>query len=1139
LKHNLVERKEKIAELNGLTNLLKVLPPLELRSVQMNQKTFKYDYLLKCFFVLLAVIVVSVNSFAQQETGQISGTVIDQNSAAVANATVTVKSIDTGRTVTVQSSDDGTFNVTNLQPGIYEVTTSAQGFQSRSDRVQVTVGAKLALNPQLGVTGTSASVEVVAGGLAEINTSDQQLSSVVTGKQITEIPTLTRNPYDLVALSGNVSDVDPSGRGAGVAINGQRSASTSILLDGAENVATFTATVGQQIPLDAVGEFRVITSNFSAEYGRASGGIVNAVTKSGTNNFNGAVYAFNRNSKFASNSFDNNARGIERPNFNRNQFGYAVGGPVWRDKLFFFNSTEWIRVRSTDSVTAFVPSQALLNASNVNTRNYFQLFGTIAPGVQTVPLAANEIITDPRVAGGTAPLFNKVRFVVPADAGGGFPQNTYQTVTRIDGNLTDKTQITGRYAVENNKPFAGNYDVSPYAGFTVGTTNFNHNFMINGTHVFASNFTSQSKYAYNRLAEKNTIGADPNTPTLSGNFGIAGLPVYFPGFLSLFPGIGLPTSGAQQLHQFNQDFTWNRGDHNFRFGGQFIFIRDRKNFPAYQNASQVLGFNRTTVINNLLNGTLQDFSGAINPQGQFPGGTVRLPLSPPNFTRINRYKEYAVYINDQWRIIPRVTLNLGLRYEFYGPQRHVDPSEESNFFLGSGSNIFERIRNGSVKLTSETGALWGNDNNNFAPRIGIAWDVFGDGKTSVRGGYGIAYERNFGNVTFNVIQNPPNYGVLSFTPADVGGTLPIFTNSAGPLSGSSGTRILGRVSLRAVDPDIVNAYAHFWSAAGEHRLSRDTVVSVAYSGSAGRDLYSIANINRPNSGTFYLNSTATCGALGASARLNPCYSNINFRSNGGRSNYHGVTASLDSNNLFGVGLTITNRYTYSVAKDNLSSTFSDGNNGNFVLGFLDPFNPDLDYGYADYDVRHRFVSGFVWDIGAGRNYNNPITRNVLGGWQLTGNFNIRSGAPFTVYDSTNCLLVCTRLVPTAAISSFSGSGDRRSVGTNEFLYIDLSNQTPGVYADRFGTQEFGPYPSNMTRRNAFRGPGFWNLDLGAYKTFRFTEKYRLQLRAEAFNVLNRANYFLNGSTIDIASSETVNVSKAGRRNMQFAAKFLF
>jgi Carboxypeptidase regulatory-like domain/TonB-dependent Receptor Plug Domain len=1112
----------------------------------------------KILFALLIFLSLPILVTAQQETGQINGTISDPNGAVIANASVRVKNIDTGREITVQTSSEGTYLIPNLQPAIYEVVVAGQGFADKTERVQVTVGAKLTLNTQLGVTATNNTVDVVVGGLAEINTTDQQISSVVTGKQITELPTLTRNPYDLVTLSGNVSEADPSGRGAGVAINGQRSASTSILLDGAENVETFGAGIGQQTPLDSVGEFRVITSNFSAEYGRASGGIVNVVTRAGTNRYSGTLYEFNRVSKLASNSFDNNARGIARPVFTRNQFGYAIGGPLpffnfgeggpvftsGKDKLFFFNSTEWTRVRSSDTTTAYVPTQGFINASNINTRNFFSQFGTLAPNVRRT---GRTFLTDPRVGGGATPLFEEAQFSVPADAGGGFPQNSYSTVTRIDLNATDKTQLYGRYAVESNNPFSGNYDTSPYAGFTVGTTDFNQNGLISVTHQFSPNFVSQTKAAFNRLRGENSIGADPNTPTLSGNFGgPGGLSIYFPGFLSLFPGTGLPTTGTQNLFQINQDLTIIKENHNFRLGGQFIYIRDNKLFPAYQNASQQLGTNQASVINNFLNGNLNSFAGAVNPQGRFPGQSVTLPVSAPDFSRSNRYKEYALYFNDAWRVIPTVTLNLGVRYEFYGPQRNVDPALESNFYLGTGANVQERIRNGSVRTTMETGALWKNDNNNFAPRVGIAWDVFGNGRTSLRGGYGLAYERNFGNVTFNVIQNPPNYAVLTLTPADVGGQIPIYTNSSGPLGGNPGlTRTLGRVSLRAVDPDIVNAYAHFWSAAFEHQLSRTTIASVSYSGSAGRDLYSISNINRVGAGLRYLNSTTSCAGLtpAASNRLNCQYTDINFRSNGGYSNYSGVTASLDSNDLFGLGLTVTNRYTYSVTKDNVSSTFTDGyqSNSGARLGFLDPFDPSLDYGNADFDVRHRFISSFVWDIGAGKKYGGDLTRKVLGGLQLTGQVNIQSGSPFTIFDSTPAERAYTflRLTPTAPINFGAPDNLTPTSNPNEFIYTNLQNQTPSTFRDVSGGTDVGPYPTNMTDRNAFRGPGYWNVNLGLYKTVSFSERYKLQLRAETFNVFNHANLFINGGTVDLGSSSEVTASRDGRRNIQLAVKFLF
>lgn len=1102
--------------------------------------------------LLLSIGLISFSAFAQQETGQIVGTVTDPNGAAVTGATISVKSLDASRgELTATTNSEGAYIITNLQPGLYEITTTAQGFQTQIEKAQITVGVKLTVKTQLAIGGGTVTVNIVAGGVAEINTVDQQLSNVVGSKQITELPTLTRNPYDLVGLSGNASDADPSGstgRGAGFSINGQRSSSTDILLDGAENVDVFVAGIGQSTPLDSVGEFRVITGDFSAENGRASGGIVNAITRSGTNEFHGTAYEFNRISRLAANTFDNNARGNKRGVFTRNQFGYSIGGPILKSKLTFFNSTEWTRVRSSDTLTVWVPTQGFINASAPATQAYMTKFGAFGPGV--TPTGA----TFGTRAGVVGPLFQQVRFTIPTDAGGGTPQNTYQTVTRVDWNFSNKTQVYGRYARESDKFTPGNYDVSPYAGFTVGTTNLNQNMLVNVTHQFSSRFVSQTKLAYNRLLAANTVGSDPNTPTLSGNFAApGGLTVFFPGFISEAPGVGLPTSGPQNVGQVNEDLSYTMGNHNFRFGGQYVYIQDNVVFPAYQNASEVLGSTQTSVVNNFFNGQLQGFTAAIDPQGKFPGGFVNLPVHPPDFSRSNRYNEYALYFNDSWRVRPRLTLSLGVRYEYYGVQHNKNPAVESNVVLGTGATLQERVHNETVVTTPNSGGLWKPDKNNFAPRVGFAWDVKGDGKTSIRGGYGLAYERNFGNVTFNVIQNPPAYAVLALTQADIPG-LPIFTTSAGPLAGTvPPTKQLPRVSLRAVDPNIVNSYSHLWSASFEHQLMKDTVVSLTYSGSAGRKLYSIGNLNRVNSAMRFLGGPTTCPALAptfnpVSNRLNCQYNDENFRGNFGYSNYNGVTAALDSNNLFGLGLTITNRYTYSVARDNTSSTFTDGyqSNNGYRLGFTDPYNPSLDYGYADFDVRNRFTSGFVWELPFFKNASSSWARNVARGWSLTGRAQINSGAPFTVFDCTNEFraYTCIRLQPTGNIN-YGKPGTLVGTGNpNEFTWFDASGQTKiGTYADpypapgSFGTDS-GPYPGDMAPRNAFRGPGFWNVDLGLYKSINITEKYKLQLRGEFFNVFNHPSLAINGATTDVEAGNTT-VSKTGHRNVQLALKFIF
>src|SRR5215813_12546331 len=347
---------------------------------------FKKKRLVCLISLLIGHLILSFGAsatLAQTETGQITIRATDPQGAVVAGATVKIKSETTNAERTATTREDGIATITNLQPGVYEITVTGSGFAPYKQQAQVTVGGRLSVEALLSATARGESITVVAGeGGIEINTKTQELSDVVSGKQITELPTLTRNPYDLVGLSGNVSEGDSANmamRGTGFSINGQRSASTNILLDGGENVDLFTAVVGQSVPLDAVQEFRVITSNFSAEYGRASGGIVNVATKAGSNNFHGWLYEFNRVSALASNSFDRNANGLPKGVFTRNQFGYSAGGRVIKDRLFFFSSTEWTRVRSSGEVISLVPTPQLLAASNSRTQAFFGAFHLVNP----------------------------------------------------------------------------------------------------------------------------------------------------------------------------------------------------------------------------------------------------------------------------------------------------------------------------------------------------------------------------------------------------------------------------------------------------------------------------------------------------------------------------------------------------------------------------------------------------------------------------------------------------------------------------------------------------------------------------------------------------------------------------------------
>jgi len=307
---------------------------------------------------------------AQTETGRISGVVADATGGILPGVTVTAQSTGTGATRTVVTDETGQYVFANLPPGPYELKAELSGFNPFTAKVNVSVGGSANVNARLEIKGATESIVVIAD-TAAINTVNSEVSTTVNETQIRELPTITRNVYDLVGVAGNVAPDDQSGRGTGYAINGQRSSSTNILLDGSANNDEFDATVGQEVPLDSVQEFSVVSSNFSAQYGRASGGIVNVLTKSGTNQFRGTGYEFYRSDKLATNSYDNKSNEIEKGQFTRHQMGFSIGGPIRRDKVHFFSNLEHIRVRSSETAIGWVPTPELIAASGQATRDFF------------------------------------------------------------------------------------------------------------------------------------------------------------------------------------------------------------------------------------------------------------------------------------------------------------------------------------------------------------------------------------------------------------------------------------------------------------------------------------------------------------------------------------------------------------------------------------------------------------------------------------------------------------------------------------------------------------------------------------------------------------------------------------------------
>jgi len=1148
---------------------------------------------------MLALWVGTAQLMAQTETGQIAGTVADPSGASVPGATVTVRSVGTGSVRTQPSDSAGVFSITNLQPGIYEVTVTASGFATFKQNVEVVVGSKSGVDVKLEV-GKSETVVEVAANAVTVNTETQTISQDISTRQVLELPSITRNPYAFVVTSGNVSEDDPSGRGVGVAINGLRSAGTNITLDGVSNNDEFTASVGQAVPLDSVEEYSIITNNFGAEFGRASAGVVNVATKSGTNDFHGTLYEFNRVSDLASNSFNNNAYDISKPHYTRNQFGYSIGGPVKKDKLFFFSNTEWTRVRSVANNVVLVPDPAFIGAAAPATQAVFSSFGKLSPNSNVIGSFSrngftNAFGSDPcagsSASGGcqaynpNSPLFDLVNYTFPSDSGAGVPQNTWNTVDRVDYNLSDRTQIYGRYAGYNEMDFAGSVSSSPYNGYNTGEPIFNQSIIASVTHTFSPRFVSQSKADFNRfnLAQPlGTAGDVPgfyfsaaNTASTLGPYNIA-----LPGYLPFAPGSAIPFGGPQNFFQVYQDFSFTKGKHQIRFGGSATQLRDDRSFGAYEEAVEQIGSSTGNGIDNFLSGQLHQFQAAVNPQGKFPciGGvvtpqcTVTLPVGPPNFSRSNRYNEGALYVQDSWKVSHNFTLNYGLRWEYFGAQHDKNQALDSNFYPSTTNSTFQynnlsafipQIINGQALLTSQSsiGQLWKPSLTNFGPRIGFAYDPFGDGKTSIRGGYAIGYERNFGNVTFNVIQNPPNYAVVALLASDVGGNLPITTDNAGPLAGSTGSKPLPRTSLRAVDPSIPQSYAHLFSVSVERDITKTQHLEVDYSGSIGESLYDISGVNIPGAGNIYggipcnPGDSLTGGPSPCFARLNNQYTSINFRGGFGHSDYNAMNFRYDIQDISRTGLTLRLNYTWSHATDDLSDTFSSSFN-QFNLGYTNPYDPSFDKGDSQFDNRHRIAISAIWDVPLARHMTGAA-KYILDGWEVAPIFTARTGAPYTVYDLTNWSGAgnIPRVITNQAVPSQTGNAGRAYTGPNTYNVFDFTNvPVNDTYVSPLtGDTDWGPYLAQETGRDAFRNFGTWNLDAGLYKNTKITERFSLQLRLEAYNVFNHANFQTNTSAAYVVAPNQgvapfitggygynpLTASFGGNRNVQLGIKLRF
>ncbi len=1190
----------------------------------------------------IAILLVILTSFispclAQVDSGAIAGTVTDESGAVVQSANITVTNLSNNAKRTTQSSANGAYTVVGLEPGTYQVSIVSGQFKPFTAKIEITVGGHETLDAKLSVSAAVTEVEVQAEGGNTVNTQTQELSQVVDTQQLAQLPSLTRNPYDFVALSGNVSSGDNTtnsmnsgqnltSRGVGYAINGQRQSGTEILLDGVENISIFGLAVGEDIPVDSVQEYSVITNNFGAEFGRASGGVVNLTTKAGSNGFHGTAWEFNRLSAYTSNTFANTAANTfagaivaPKGGYTRNQFGYFVGGPILKDKLFFSQSTEWTRVRSNSSQTQEVFDPAFIAMMPANAQAFFAANGQgAAPPSGKVTTAgdlASAGVNVGPINGVTpvdpsTPVWDTVNFTAPFDAGGGFPQNTYALVGRIDIPASEKTQMFFRAGRENIDEFTGSAFYSAYPQYDVGTSFVNQSYLYSITHTFTPAMVFSGKASYTRFNENDTFDPKqidvPMLMFLTPSDPVTGVSIAMPGlFNANIPGAGgLPVGGPQNTIQLEPDLSWIKGRHSMRFGGTWTYIQLNYAYGAYIQAVEQLGAGTQDSMNDLLNvagnsigSQLISFQARLDPQDKLPchvnpgfwqsnnagspsspgdaigtpDCTITPPLTNPSVARSYRYNDWAIYAQDSFKLTPKFTFNYGVRYEHYGVQHNNNQSLDSNFYFGSGAGIYQQVRTGGVFIANQSpvGQFWGPRWGTVAPRVGFALDLSGNGITSLRGGYGISYERNFGNVTYNASFNPPASQVLNSVcqPSTPGCSVGITNSSLGPLGAPGPASYLPPAELRMPDPNINIAQTQFWSLALQRQLVPGTVVELSYSGARGVHLYDLENVNLIGAGQAYLGdplsfaSSPDCAAPCLN-RPNNQYSDINMRGSLGASSYHALNVRLQALNIRKTGLDVVGNYTYSHSLDDISSTFSDSLQGGSgyigSLGYTNFLDPGLDWGSSDFDIRHRLSLSPIWATPWFKGQRG-IEGQALGGWTLSGIYTVRTGIPFSVYDYNNDynFYQVPRLTPATPITAYKVSNSPQNAGQPN-LYNGLSVPVPASFAplnSTLGISDFGPYPSNMTGRNSFRGPGAWNYDMAVDKTFPLKERMNLEFRAEGFDLLNHHNFYTNTTNLAYFSPTTtpieVNLLKGGlgtlatggnhdeRRFGQFALKLNF
>lgn len=993
--------------------------------------------LFKSLFVLTILFSLKAVSFAQT-TSAITGTVKDQAGAVIAGAKVTTRSLETNLARATVTDGEGRYTFAELRVGQYELRAEQTKFAPETRTgITVTIGETAVIDLTLKVAAGGFKVDVTDVAPL-VNTETAELSYLVGEKAIRELPLNGRNYTDLALLQPGVTAFPQRdggsvvAHGLGMSVNGQDIRSNVYLLDGTLlNDATSGpagSAAGTVLGTESIREFRVESNSYSAEFGRNFGGQINAISKSGGNQFHGSLYEFLRNDNLdARNFFDRQPLG--KPEFKRNQFGGSVGGPIKSDRTFFFGNYEALRERLGRTILSFVPDnnarQGILPSGTVT------VSPVIKPYLDAIPLP-----NGPSIGGGLAQYFF------------GFNQRLDQDFfqVRVDHSLNDKNLIFVRHTFDDGD----NFLPTDYPQFPRTFLSRNQFTTIEHTWLSTANTVNTARFGFSRTRIGQNVAANVNLPPFItgratiGDIDIGGMQRFGPQSTANF-------RLAQNVFSFSEKLVHVRGKHVFNFGGLVERFQINMLNPTFS-----LGIYTFPDVSAFLRNVPSNFVG-LTPEAQFD--------------RYWRITTVGMYAQDNYKVSQRLSLNLGLRYEF-----ETVPQDRRDVFM---RNLYT-----DSQLT--LGSLYQNPSyKNISPRVGFAWDVFGNEKTSLRGGYGIYFNTNNHQNLIVTVTNPPA------TPR------PVLPNPTFPNPPFNRAGVVP--AIRPVEYDIKNPYINTYNLNLQQQLPWDTVVTVGYAGSRGVHLLRNTDFNigvptRQADGTWFFANNAP--------RVNPNYNGvIELKKSDGNSWYNALI--FEVRKRFSKSVDFQSSYTFarSIDTTQASTFFSDATNA--TVSAL-PELPGLNYnkGLSDFHAKHNWVVNFTWEVPFAKGLKGAAGK-VLDGWSLIGISQMRSGSPLTVFVQNNR----SQSKWNPSNSPLLGR-DRPSLAAG-YTYESAVLGRPEQWLDpkAFVLQASGTLGN--TGRNAFIGPNLRSFDLAATKSTSWSklgDKTRIQFRVEAFNLLNRANF---------------------------------